>query len=153
MKTAEASLWKSGYRPECTGGDKCPLVKVHKPDKTAFYTIDIEEHTCDCMGFSGHKHCKHVSGLSQLLIDQMAEYARQRLDLTPIKISEDERLLLHMGGKPENILLHPELGIWNRLNAYEDLEWQLIACLARLAGNREIYMPKKFVGLTEEENK
>lgn len=151
MKTAEVSLWKSGYRPEATGGDKYPQIKVHKPDRTTFYLIDIEEHTCNCPGFSGHKHCKHMSHLSQLLIDQMAEYAEKRRYLSPIHPTEDERIMLHQGALPENILRPTMLEIYSRIERYETLEWQLVACLARLAGNREIYMPKRFIGLTKEE--
>jgi hypothetical protein len=54
-----------GIRPST-----CPyvyLVPSETTDKTYHVRTDVHPWTCDCMGFTAHKHCKHIEWMIEYL--------------------------------------------------------------------------------------
>jgi hypothetical protein len=47
-------------------GDGVKLTKVSDPEDAYHVHLSEEGHTCECLGFLAHSHCKHVSGLVAL---------------------------------------------------------------------------------------
>lgn len=85
MSKTITDLWASGYTVEVwTSG----VFRVWRPDRDGSYLVDTRRYNCECRGFWGAWHCKHMDNLKQLLLDQCLHYAAIRKD---VPLSEREQ--------------------------------------------------------------
>lgn len=151
----QGSLFEQGYRCEPFLGGEHPCIKVWRPGGESFYMVDTDPlfTSCECKGFEHTGNCKHIRGLSQLLLEMANHYMTLLRELPPINATALECGMLHRGNDPFRVLDRDRCVAYTQMRVFDNAAWELLVCLARLQGNREMFMPPRFVGLQEEEEK
>ena len=78
----QTPLSQLNYEVECMPG-RFGAFKVFNNKENNRYIVDCRDMTCNCPDFRFHQHkphyqCKHISGLRELIMDQIAVCAKEK---------------------------------------------------------------------------
>lgn len=79
----------------------------------------LDEYGCHCPAGLMGRRCKHVTHLKQLVIDQGEAFYAQAAQLG-LSIDKQDRRLLHMGARPENVLRASDMPAYKEFSRLND---------------------------------